>query len=443
MINTNFLDIILEDKEEVINVVNIKNVIDVKDAGDLLAKNGILAICGSSRIFNKNFKKFFSERKGIVIKRFCIISGDITNINTALPIDSRQAFYSAMKELSRARPDSHKIQFATFFLKFFKVILFPIYKYIFIKQFRIIFQRDHRNLLSFLAKEISIPIGQMSLSIYKSPRKFILPMFNTKNGQVLSYAKIYIAAEDGENYGKNEADALRYLQHFSFETAEPPRIISSSYFGNNFINVISSKRGLENFRGVTNAHFLWIKELAEKTGKRIRFEDALFFKEINNEMQLMQNKLEQKDFALIRHFYQQAIEELNGKQLIFSFINWDFDYYELLRHKEKNLAIDWEHAKNEFPPAFNIFSLFLSMAKRQYFKDVEQIFFGSNTKNNKVIESLLRQVGVENKDGYFFFFLFIIDRFCNSSVKDQTVLSNFLNEVRNNETKYKRKWLYS
>jgi len=357
------------------------------------------------------------------LKKLAILKGDKDEIITAVPLDSRRVLNSALTQLALAKGNALK---AKIIIAVLKLLNFPfLYPLLFQKKIQITQNDKWGKFLLFFSNRLKTPIEQISFSIYKAPGKFVLPIFNNKTGEVLAYAKVY--DKETKERGENEARALRYLNNFSFESAEPPRLIASEEIGKNLVNIISTKEGLKNFKGVTEAHLAWIKELAQKTGKRMKFEDSLFAREMDKEMEFVKSKLNEKDLELVEYFYKKAKKALQDKEFVFSFISWDFDYYEFLRHKTKNLVVDWEYAREEYPSLFDVFSLLLS-ERRGWLRDLKIIL--RNKKTAAIVGDFLREWRISKEDVYPFFLLFLIDRLLQSSQKDKETIIQFLNNAR-------------
>lgn len=417
-------------------------------------KNGMVLIYGSGLKMSKFYKEKNSEieSKNLIIKKFLIASGSIPNINTALPVDSRKAISAAFKALALARYDSKRVRFILFILKFHNPLIFWLYPIIFRKQFCLLIKNDAENFFSFISNNLEVSKEQGSFSIYKAVGKFILPIFDNKSGKVLGYAKIY--NKKAKERSRNEASALIFLKKFQFKNAETPKLIASGYLNEYFINLISTKIGLKNSKREAMLHFEWIEELAEKTGKNIKFKDSLFAKEMEKEIKFIKKKLDKNSFNLIMSFYEDSLGQLIEKNFLFSFINREFDYHEFLYCERKGFVIDWEYARLFFPPIFDVYNLVLSknvniLKENSYskihIKNFNSVFFNGNKKSEKAVNYFLRRWLISREDAYSFFILFLIDKIYSfifsESREDEKVVLEFLHEIKNNGLEYKRRWI--
>jgi hypothetical protein len=246
---------------------------------------------------------------------------------------------------------------------------------------------------------------------------------------------------------------LLYLNNFSFESAEPPRLIASEEIGENFVNIISTKKGLKNLKGVNEAHLAWIRELAQKTGARKIFTDSQFSKAIEEEIKFIKANIKEEDFEIVNDLYKKLLKELKDKEFLFSFVNREFDYYEFLSHKEKNFVIDWEYAKEYFPPIFDVFELLLSGGSfnkklnyvEMHIQNIKEIFLNSKEGPKNIIKQFLSEWKMDNKDSYYFFILFIIDQLCkfisSGSLKDSDIMLNILKIIYTEYSNLEENWL--
>lgn len=450
----NFLQFILNRKEDIPEPISVGD-IEVDKLIILAGSVGAVLVYGSGvemSWFYKRVESKFRKRADLVLRKFFLTSGDIQNINNALPLDSKRVISGAFKVLALSRYDSKRVQLILFILRLLNPFIFWLYPFIFRKQFCFIFSLRRENLYSFLSEKTNVTLRQLAFSIYKSPGKFVLPLFDIETGENIGYAKIYDSREKSQYYGENEVRALRFLEKFSFHNAETPRVLFNNYFGDNLVTVISSKDGLRNFKDVSDEHIAWVKELVEKTGMLKRFKDSLFAKTLNEGMRFIKSKLDKENFELVNYFYEKAIKALSEKEFIFSFVNREFDHHELLRHKEKNLVIDWEHAREEFPPLFDVYGLLLSggYLKGQdyvemHVRSLEAILFGGNRKSSKIVFDFLREWGISREDAYYAFLFFLIDRLYlflrMDSYRDGEIVTHFLKRMYDNESRYDKGWL--
>lgn len=423
------------------------------DLLSLCNKHGAVVIYGSGLEISRFYKKIKSKIKmldTVFLKKFAILSGSMDRVDTALPLDSRKVLNSALNSLNLVKRTGLRKKFAIAVLKIFDFsFLYPL---IFRNQFCILVNSQRETLFSFLSRGLDVPAAGMSASFYRSSRKVIMPLFNSETGKNIAYVKIYASKEKSRYYGENENRAIHFLEEFSFKSAEPPSILMSRYFGDYFVMALSSKKNLKNYKKSGKAHIDWIKELVDKTGKRKIFKDSFFAHEMEREINLIKNRVDEENTELVEYFYKQARRALWEKEFIFSFVNREFAYWELLRHKDKNLVIDWEHARNDFPPIFDVYSLLMNDWPCEY-KDyvktytcsLETLFFIRNKRVNNILEKLFNEWEISKEEAYSFFLLFLVDQLyiclhVNHKRSAERVIT-FLSKIYKDENHFRDKWL--
>ncbi|HDY73031.1 MAG TPA: hypothetical protein ENH86_00455 [Candidatus Jorgensenbacteria bacterium] len=421
-----------------------------------LEQEGAFVIYGTGREIKSFYRRANAVEgtKQLLIKKFAILTGEVDKLITAIPLDSREVLDSALAHLCLAKRPSFEKRLM---IGVFRILNQPLlYRFVFRRQFCLVVNKETETLFSFLLQGLNIRDIKLSFSIYKSSGKFVVPLFNSETGENIGYAKIYASKKDSEHYGKTEARALRFLKQFPFKSAEVPSVLLSNYFGDNLVTVISSKNGLRNFKSVSNEHIEWIKELAKETGVKELFKDSSFAIVIKGEMELIKNKIGKDDFWIVNQLYEEAVKSLSDKEFIFSFTNRDFDYHELLHHKDGNLVIDWEYAHAKFPPLFDVYSLLLSEGARgngdyveMHVRNLEATFFRENRKTSEIVVNFLRKWGIKKDDAYFVFLFFLVDRlylslyvgsYRNSEPANSEIAVQFLKKIHN-EPKYQENWL--
>jgi hypothetical protein len=418
----------------------------------LSAKEENLIIYGSGREIKKAVRKLekTSDADNFFTKKFAILSGDIDEISIAIPIDSRKTVFSALTQLCLAKGTNFKSSLIIVFLRLLNIPF--LYSFIFRKQFCVLLDDQVDRGISFISQKLETIPKNISFSIYKGSRKYILPIFDFNSENDVVYAKIYSSQGESSYYGENEAKALRFLEKLSFENAETPGVIASDYSGPHLVEIISSKRGLKNFKGINEAHTGLIKEIAEKTGKRKLFKDSFFFQAIQQEFSFIKNKLNESEFFAVRYFYEKAMRLLENKNFLFSFARREFAYFELLSGKDKNFCVDWEHSREEFPPFFDLYNLLLSEQpcrkgdfSEMHARNIEIVFFEKGGKAKGIIKKFLNYWNISAEDSYLFFLLYLVDQLHIylhvDSYESGAIVTKFFKKMYDNESGYEKKWL--
>ena len=103
---------------------------------------------------------------------------------------------------------------------------------------------------------------------------------------------------------------------------------------------------------------------------------------------------------------------------------------------DKLFVVDWEHARFDFPPIFDFYSLFLSLPGFGY-----QEFFSKKIKYAKEMKDFLK---LDSNSAFWFFWLFLIDQlylqFSIGAKESGEKILNFLEGVIENEKYYKDNW---
>ncbi len=446
----NFLQIILG-KSSDLRSVSVTD-IDTDDLRGLIERNSAVVIYGNGQKllrFCKELKKL-NGGSNYIIKKFAFLGENVKNIVTATPLDSRKTLNSALIHLGLSRG---KVLKPRIIIALLRVFNFPVlYPLIFRKQFCIAFDPKKETIFSFISEKLKISPENISFSAYKNFRKLVLPTFNLETGEAIAYAKVYASKETIGHYGENEVRALRFLDGFTLERAAPPRLLSNDYFKNHLVVILSTKSGLKTFEGVSGAHINWVKELAEKTGQRKVFKSSLFAQAIEEGMELIGNKLKKEDFEAVKYFYKKAKDALWEKEFLFSFTNGEFTRFGLFWHKDKNMVIDWELARDEFPPIFDVYNLLISYGPHKrggyveiYLRNLETMFFKKNNKTKATLGKVLHWWQISREEAYFYFILFLIDQlYTGLYLNAHRLVEKVVNVFRcmyNKNSRYKKNWL--
>jgi thiamine kinase-like enzyme len=104
-------------------------------------------------------------------------------------------------------------------------------------------------------------------------------------------------------------------------------------------------------------------------------------------------------------------------------------------------VIDWEYAKKEFPPLFDLYNLLLSEGPQKdsdyvtmHIRRINKVFF-NNRKTSDIVKKFLKEWHINELEAFVFFILFLIDLLFiylkANSYLDSMAVIKFLNTLRN------------
>jgi len=311
--------------------------------------------------------------------RFSVISGDFPLSGIALPVSTRKVTRLAVRELVLHKGKS-------FFAKIkIGILLYyvPILKAIFRRQFFVLVDQDKKNICSFLAAGLGISITALDFSIYAGSRKFILPLFHADHGTLLGYAKVYFPGRESFEYGENEVAILKKLAGVDRVAGNVPEVLFSGYFSGYFVVILSSLQGLRNFDSANFHHIEWLEKLSRVTGARKRFTESDFYATIQQETSFVE-EYASHGADIVRDVFRKAEQHLYSSNLLFSLTKREFPFFEMLQTRTSSFIVDWEQARSDFPPIFDVFSLLMSTMRRKgdysavYRENLQNLFFKRN-----------------------------------------------------------------
>jgi|SRR3989344_211996 len=396
--------------------------------------------------------------------KFVVVSGDFPKNGVALPFGNYAVRRAALREFYLYKGKTFWSKAKIRLLQVFNFAL--VWKTAFPKKFFANLDPAGENLSSFLASKIG-SAEPIIFSIYVGSRKFIFPIFGKKSGRFLGVAKVYFPGRESADYGENEARILNYLSKVDLPEFSFPRVIAKDYFQQSLVVILSpllTKHSniLQNvgmfcdarkINSIGKPHIDFLQKMSEKTGKKNLFRESNFHKEFQKEIGFLKSKISEK-LELVEYFWDKAAQNLQGKEFIFSLTKREFPFFEALRSNDKLFVIDWETARFDFPPIFDVFSMILSTSPHQkgdyikiYRKNIQALFFCNNPRVRELLEKMLDFWNMSKEDAYWFFWLFLIDQLYIHLHVDhwpsaKRILS-FLQNARNNEIDFSKRWISS
>jgi hypothetical protein len=376
--------------------------------------------------------------------RFAAISGDFPKTGIAVPLGNRKLLRSVFSQLKLHKGGSFinrlKISIIRFFISEKTIGIFAK------KFFTVAANPSSQNLFSHIGNNL----GEKDFvcAFYTSSRKFVFPIFRASDGFILGYGKLYFEGKESSDYGENEANILEKMNGLQWSEMKPPKIIHKGYFGKNFLEIISSEEGIRSFHSVTGRHFDWIRELSKKTGKRVVFENSRFFAEMEKNIEVFKLNMP-LDHKMLEDFWIAAKKRFQGREFTFGISMREFSYWEMLPYKKGFLIIDWEHAREEYPAVFDVFSLLTGLDRNggdnAYGQLMRRIFFSKNLQAMNFIVDSLPWLGVEKEDLYYFFIFFLMDQlYIGLDIGDKNAVKkvwSFLKTILAENDGFRKKWL--
>lgn len=381
--------------------------------------------------------------------QFMMISGDFPKTGIALPFGNRKVRAAALRELYLYK--------GRFFWNKVKIGLLQSFNFPFVwnlvfkkKKFGMDFNSAGESFLPFLVSKIG-SAEPIVFSAYIGSRKFILPILGVKSGKLFGVAKVYFPGRESFNYGENETKVLNYLKNIHLTDFIFPKILAEDYFRESLVVILSSPRNLKNITSVTEHHTDFLKQLSEKTSRKSTFLSSNFYEEIQKEIEFLKSKKPDKS-DLVKYFYKQSLQNLRNKEFIFSLTKREFPFFEMMKAGSKFFVIDWEQARFGFPPIFDLFSLLMSSGKFKkgdyvefYRKNLIDLFFQKNKKSQRIVQEMLHFWELNQSDAYWFFWLYVLDQLYIHLHVDHYLSAErlfvFLENVRNNESWFRKNWL--
>ncbi len=249
------------------------------------------------------------------------------------------------------------------------------------------------------------------------------------NGQVLGYLKI---ADNPSNqaFMKNEYEIGEKLKSLQFFNAKIPQ---NRYWGEwqNFQLMVQEPLDLRaKFVGLdlNEKIVLFLLELLEMTGRKERFENSSFMDRVSRELQRLRSAHKELSASILGDVIK-ALKRLEKLELLFGVHHGDFTPYNVRQYQQELTVFDWEFARTDYPPLFDLFH-YVFQGQRQIKKmpvdDIIQQKFLHSGINRKMIEVYMQflKIPVEFLHDFFCLYLFDALVFDLSNRPEQKIISN-------------------
>ena len=255
--------------------------------------------------------------------------------------------------------------------------------------------------------------SEIVLSLSLGTGKVILPVFSLA-GKALAYVRL---AHDKRRSAllKNEARVLIRLEQKHFDCAELPHVIASGTW-RGFFYVIETtvENGAKPSREFKSIHLRWLCELFNQTARWQLIEDSAYLKTLQWQLDYISTRVETKVRELLHRQIADVIRQLKQAGLLpFGVSQREFSIDHSLEVGDKLFVVDWEHARDEYPPYFDLFHCLLSLnpisTVDALFQHWRNLFFQKGV-GQVVIEQYSRGIGLDSRLGYLFLWLYIVDQ---------------------------------
>lgn len=299
---------------------------------------------------------------------------------------------------------------------------------------------DDSILLGLLKKKFASQDLYLALhpGSHGKSNKAVVQVMNS-SGAILAYAKV----ADNEHawaYLRNECEKLQYLGALTFEKGEIPSVIDYVESGTHTILLLSVplKMGRLSPIEINSKHLDWLQELSAKTevtnanaardfvaGAREGFKGVL-------EAGVLSQR------GRIIELFEDTLEEIFKAKLKYSLSQRDFTPWNIRIAKDKIFVLDWEWAKQPFPPLQDFFHFgyqaCLRVKNLDSVESARRLLFQHKSFGGKV-GWMCRTVGIDSDLAYPLFVFYAFDWLMRGVeigsrviVNEQTALLNALIE---------------
>jgi len=220
-----------------------------------------------------------------------------------------------------------------------------------------------------------------------------------KDGEALGYLKI--SMNDSTNdLLRQEADALEFIRSLELQTAQIPEIIDNGTMegGVKYIALKSTTSRFKKSYRFTYSHMDFIRELFEKTGKEENFGKSQLFKELNNRVNFLRDKIPYY-WTLS---YKKILDRYKETVLPVYLSHGDFTPWNVfLTYSGQLLIFDWEYSR------YDIFlaDFFHFIINRALFSSHNDVVIKSVLRDLKSIEVFSTSVQKYLLNSWFLLFL--------------------------------------
>jgi hypothetical protein len=226
------------------------------------------------------------------------------------------------------------------------------------------------------------------------PNRKPVIQINTHEGDIVGYAKV--GWNEGTNsLAKNEADTIMNLSSISFHSFEMPSVLDAGWWHGRYITILSSPKGrlLPAPKMLDTLYMNMINELADLNSRRITIRESTFWSELLKRVKRVKSGyyrgiLERKGIPWVE-------TSLNNLPLPFHMSHGDLAPWNAYIREGKLFLYDWEYARRETPPGWDLFHLIFQTNEYLKNSDTDELYKAvlSNC-NNSLTRQYWEKLGI-------------------------------------------------
>lgn len=219
---------------------------------------------------------------------------------------------------------------------------------------RVYFQRDDRAIKEIFNRD------ELYYAFFTGTegchRKVTIQVMDEK-GRILGYIKVS-DNEDIDRLLRNEAGILQDLLRLEIRNGLFPKVIFHGRIDGANILVLDTLKSVHSrfSSKLSDPHVNFLSEIFQKTAKVKRYTDSSFRYELKNRIRNLEDeRLEGSEKGIFIKSFNYLEEKLMDKKIPFSLCHRDFTPWNTFFHNDMLYVFDWEYAKKDYPPMFDLF----------------------------------------------------------------------------------------
>jgi hypothetical protein len=270
------------------------------------------------------------------------------------------------------------------------------------------------NLLQKVQQEMGLK-DKLWCSVYVGSsgnnQKLTLQLMH-QDGRIPGYLKI---SDNPANlsFMKNEYDICEKLKSLKFVNGQIPK---SLYWGEWQDFKLMVQEPLDpgaRFIGLdlNEKMVLFLLELIEMTGRKERFENSAFMERISRDLQKLRSSHKEVSASMTGEVIK-VLKRLEKLEILFGTCHGDFTPYNVRQNGQELTVFDWEFARPDYPPLFDLFHYvfqgYSQVQKMPAEVIIRQKFLHGGI-NRKMIELYLKFLKIPVEFLHDFFYIYLLD----------------------------------
>jgi len=249
-------------------------------------------------------------------------------------------------------------------------------------------------------------------SLYSGTCKGVLAVF-LLNGKPAAYVRLAVDSRR-QRLLENEVQVLRWLARYHFEHGSVPFVIKYGRYLDSYYIVESTVDHPRPSRGMNPTHLKWLCELFNKTAQWRLLRESGYWRILQQQLDYVFASVNMRRKDQVRARIADVLVKLEQcGPLPFGLCQRECSAEHFLEAGKKLFVVDWEHARREYPPYFDLFHYLLSIRppsdENALLKRWQNLFFKPGPPGN-AIRQYSKEIGLDDKIGYFFLWLYVIDQ---------------------------------